>query len=82
MKLTMMEMATYFDIPYYVVYRAMRGKKAYSKHNQKFDIDDARKRIIDCLDQQKARAMEKMENCDGMICRVQAAGGNQDGAKL
>lgn len=79
---TMKELAEYYDIPYYIVYNAMRGIKAYSKHNQKFDIAMARNRILERLEYQKAQAMEKMAFCDGMIRRVQAAGGEEDDAEL
>ena len=79
--LTMKELAAYFDIPYYVVYRAMRGMKAYCKHNQKFNKEVARKRIIEDLERQSARAMEKHANCEGMIRKVRYSGG-QDGTML
>lgn len=79
---TMTELAAYFDIPYYIVYGALVDIKAYGKHNQKFDVEKARKRILERLERQKAQAMEKMAFCDGMIRRVQTAGGKDDGAEL
>ena len=74
---TIKELAEYFDIPYSVVYGAVRDVKAYGKHNQRFHIDVAKMRILQRLESQKARAMEKIACCDGLIRRVQSKGGKE-----